>query len=175
LFDPPPLLPGEDPAKYQALVARFRAAIGPRDDLQQELVHDVVYDTFQIVRWRRFATALMRVFLPDAVATVLGRLRDFSPTDDIIDRWARGEAAALEEVNRLLTSASLSPDALLASAFASNIAVFESFEALINAAAARRERTLREIERRQNGLGHDLRRAIAQIEVIEPDRGTSVA
>jgi hypothetical protein len=174
-FGPPALLPGEDPAAYQAVLARFRAAVGPRDDLQQELVRDVVYDTWQIDRWRRFATALLRVFLPDAVATVLGRLRDFAPGDDIVDRWARGDAAALEEVSRLLTSASLTTDAVLATAFATNMALFESFEALIGSATARRERALREIERRQVGLARDLRRAMAQIDVIEPDGGTGVA
>ena len=174
-FGPPALLPGEDPTAYQALAARFRAALGPRDDLEQELVGDVVYDTWQVERWRRFAIALLRVFLPDAVAAVVGRLRDVSPGDDLVDRWARGEAAAVDEVNRLLTSASLSTDAVIATAFATNIAVFESFESLISAASARRERALREIERRQVGLGRALRGAIAEIEVIEPDRGTSVA
>jgi len=169
LFGVPAVIPGEDRAEYDALRARVRAAIGPVDFLEELSVEGVVARTWQIERWRRFEAALLKATAPDALATVLAPLRDVGPGDDLIERWSRHEAGAVDEVERILAAAGLDMSVVMATAFAKNLAVFQGLEHLINAAEMRREHMLREIERRRLRLGRDLRHAVAAVDAVDPD------
>jgi hypothetical protein len=173
-FGPPGFIPGENPATYEALSARFCAAINPVDVIDEILLRDAVDRTWDIARWRRFQTALLATTAHEALADVLSPLRDFGVGDDLIERWARRESAALQEVNGILAAANLDITAVMARAFAANIAAFQTIELMIGGAEARRERILRELERRRLGL-RELRRVVSQIDVIEPDSGSSAA
>jgi hypothetical protein len=60
LFDHPHLLPGEDAATYEELLARFRAAINPVDIIDDMFIADVVASEWEALRSRRFKTSLIR-------------------------------------------------------------------------------------------------------------------
>jgi hypothetical protein len=60
LFDHPHLLAGEDAATSEELLARFRAAINPVDIIDDMFIADVVASEWEVLRWCRFKTSLIR-------------------------------------------------------------------------------------------------------------------
>ena len=61
LFGRPPLLEGEDAAAYDELFAGIRAAVKPVDIVDEMLVADVVALQWEVLRWRRLESTLVRV------------------------------------------------------------------------------------------------------------------
>jgi hypothetical protein len=60
LFGPPQLLEGKDAAAYDELLSRICAAISPVDVIDEMLIADVVSLEWDILRWRRLKTSLIR-------------------------------------------------------------------------------------------------------------------
>jgi len=60
LFGRPLLLDGEDGATYDELLARVRAAVNPADALDEMFIADVVSLEWEVLRWRRLKTCLIR-------------------------------------------------------------------------------------------------------------------
>ena len=60
LFDPPELLEGEDPAAYDELLGRICVAVNPVDVIDEMLIADVVSLEWDVLRWRRWRTSLIR-------------------------------------------------------------------------------------------------------------------
>ena len=60
LFGPPQLLQGEDAAAYDELLSRICAAISPVDVIDEMLIADVVSLEWDVLRWRRLKTSLIR-------------------------------------------------------------------------------------------------------------------
>jgi hypothetical protein len=165
------MMPGENAADYHAFVAGVRADIKPVGFLEQMWVGDIVNNAWEIARLRRVKAGFMAAIAHEGLAAVLHPLRDFSLGDDLIDRWARREPEALDEVRNILTGCGLSVDAVVAMAFAKHTAFFATIEQLMNAAEARRDRALHEIDRYRLGLGREVRRALSQVEEVESSNG----
>jgi hypothetical protein len=138
LFGPPLLLEGEDPAVYDALLARICAAIKPADIIDEIIVNDVVVLQWEVLRWRRSKLALIRVaglkaledFLPEVLdyhrysedyaeclANTLQEILPGEPTEEFAQKLAhqsaRNEPDADAKVNALLAAAELSMDRIL--------------------------------------------------------------
>ena len=60
LFGPPKLLDGEDVAAYDSLSTRVLAEVSPLDVIEEMHVNDVVYLTWEIQRWRRLMSQVLR-------------------------------------------------------------------------------------------------------------------
>jgi hypothetical protein len=60
LFDPPPILEGEDAAAYDELVARIRAAEKAVGIIDEMLVNDAAFLEWEVLRWRRLKWTLMQ-------------------------------------------------------------------------------------------------------------------
>src|SRR5262249_50916662 len=60
LFGEPQLLPGEDPADYNHLLTAVRATVKPVDIIEEIYLNDVVSLEWEVLRWRRLNTALVR-------------------------------------------------------------------------------------------------------------------
>jgi hypothetical protein len=60
LFDEPYLIQGEDATSYQELLAQIRAAVHPIDIIDEMLVADVTSLEWEVLRWRRLKTTLIR-------------------------------------------------------------------------------------------------------------------
>jgi hypothetical protein len=60
LFGEPQLLPGEDSAKYEELLARIRAAVKPVDIIVEMFIADVACLEWEVLRWRRVKLALLQ-------------------------------------------------------------------------------------------------------------------
>ena len=71
LFGSPLLLRGEDAAAYDGLFAGIRAAVNPLDALEEMLVADVVALQWEVLRWRRLKSTLLRACEREALETFL--------------------------------------------------------------------------------------------------------
>jgi hypothetical protein len=89
-FDPPPLLEGEDAALYDELVGRMWAAVKPVDIIDELYVAGVVYQEWEIMRWRRLKVALLQASLHDALQEFLQQWLGY-------EAYAENFAAALAE------------------------------------------------------------------------------
>jgi hypothetical protein len=247
LFDQLYLLEGEDAATYQELLARIRAAVKPVDTVDDMFIDDVAALEWEVLRWRRLKTTLIRArgltalqhFLngkldynlysdrfadrlteileenlpedqpadfaralaekcarnePDAIDKVSEILdRGGQDLDNILNRaqhdraealvqqYVRHETDAIRLVNDLLAQAGTSMDALLVNSLERDFDHVERIDRLTAVAEARRNASLREIDRRRALLGEALRRTLPEVEgefeVIEakPAKGEKAA
>jgi hypothetical protein len=126
LFGQPPLLEGEDRAAYDELFARICAVIKPVDIIYEMLITDVVSSEWELLRWRRSKTCLIRARELSALESFLTeKLDDNLYSKDFTDRLteilkvnlpedevehaqmlaracARAEVGAVDKVNEVL-------------------------------------------------------------------------
>jgi hypothetical protein len=60
LFGQPLLLEGEDPAAYEELLARLYAAVEPLDVIDEIFIDDTISLQWDVLRWRRSKSSLIR-------------------------------------------------------------------------------------------------------------------
>jgi len=163
LFDPPPLFEGEEKS-YDQLLTEVSRAVMPADFLEHMWVRDVVYLTIEVLRLRRLKVNLIRANeykgLSEALTPLVGRVQ----AETLAEGWAARKSDVVEKVNKTLTSAGLSTDSILAQTFSLKLNDIERIEHMAALADARRNATLREIERHRQTLGQRLRQPAQQIE-----------
>jgi hypothetical protein len=94
LFGEPQLLEGEDAASYHKLLAQIRAAVKPVDIIYDMLIADVVFSEWEVLRWRRLKTSLLRARGLNALEDFLGSNLDY---DLYSDRFVRCLTDILQE------------------------------------------------------------------------------
>jgi hypothetical protein len=186
-FGAPPIFPGEDGAAYDDLVARFRAAIKPKDVLEDLFLRDVVDLTWETLRIRRLKAGLLKCVMLDKLSEILeplgaddssddelsaDELEDESSDDEIsayelAQRWAARDPEAIEAVDKQLASKGLTVENVAAQALFAEVESFERIDRMVMNAEARRNAALRELERRRMTLVQALRQA--SDDVVEAD------
>jgi hypothetical protein len=164
LLGPPSLIEGENAAAYGELLNRISAAVKPKDILEEIWVRDIVDLVWEALRWRRLKSDLLAASTHAGLEQVLKPLCGSLEAGRLAESWARNEAAGRKEMKRVLASAGLSMDAVMAQTLALKISDIERIDRLVMAAEARRDATLREIERHRATLGQALRRETEQVE-----------
>ena len=76
LFGQPQLLEGEDAAAYHQLSARICAAVEPVDIIDEMFVADVVFLEWEVLRWRRLKSSLIRARGLEALESFLDEQLD---------------------------------------------------------------------------------------------------
>jgi hypothetical protein len=164
LLGPPPLIEGENAAAYGELLNRISAAVKPKDILEEIWVREVIDLVWEGLRLRRLKSNLLAASTHAGLEQILNTLCDFFEADRLSKSWARNEAAGRKEVKQLLASAGLSMDAVMAQTLSLKIDDIERIDRMVMAAEARRDATLREIERHRATLGQALRRETEQVQ-----------
>src|SRR5215469_5798437 len=78
LFGSSPLLiPGEDDDAYHEFFSRVRTAINPVDIIDEMFIADVVSLEWEVLRWRRLKSSLMRTRGLEALEQFLGQHLDY--------------------------------------------------------------------------------------------------
>ena len=137
LFGPPLLLEGEDAAAYDQLLARICAAVKPVDIIDEMFIADVVSLEWEVLRWRRLKSSLIRARGLEALEDFLGEnldydlysehfaddlaeiLRDNLPEDQaevaqtLARECAQNEPDAVDKVNKILAGIGLDMDQVL--------------------------------------------------------------
>lgn len=159
-----PLIEGEDPAAYDELLARVSGAVKPSDILEEIWVHDVVDLVWEALRLHRLKTDLIaanghegleQILVP--LTTGLARTLSPKPGGGAIPRRSR-------EVDKLLGSASLSMDSVMAQTLALKLDQVERIDRMIMGAEGRRNAILREVDRHRTSVAQALRQAANNVE-----------
>jgi hypothetical protein len=87
--------------------------------------------------------------------------------DVLIKKWVAQKPSAIKQVNRLLASAKLTFDTVIARAVMANIGDIERIDRCITIAEGRRDRILREIDRRRAAFAQALRDKMQDVEDAE--------
>jgi len=162
-FGPPPLLEGEDPAAYDALLKGVRESVEPEGFIEDMWVRDVVVITWDILRARHIKASIINLARPIALSEMLEPQLRYD-TKKLVNRWGADDASARKEVLQLLASTGRNLDDVNARAFALRLDVMERLDRIIAQAEARRNQTLREIERRRDTLARRLRERVSAIQ-----------
>ena len=142
LFGSPVLLAGEDDAAYRELLSRVRTAINPVDIIDEMFIADAVSSEWEVLRWRRLKSSLMRTCGLEALKQFLSKHLDYNDhyrehfeqdlaeilQDNLVEgqseddaralahKCARNESDTVDKVNQILASINLDMDDVLKSA-----------------------------------------------------------
>jgi hypothetical protein len=172
LFGPRALIPGEDAAAYDELLARVTARVQPADILEELWVRDVVDLFWDALRLRRLKAKVMAAAAPEELAKVLGPLIIPEPgvvldthrlAAGLAGRWALHDRDAAAKVDILLAAGSRSMDDVMARCLSLTLDEVERIDRMTMHAEIRRNAALREIERHRAAFAEAARRAIEDI------------
>jgi hypothetical protein len=164
LFGPPPLFEGEDAKAYDELLTRISTVVKPADILEDIWVRDLVDLTWEVSRLRRLKANVMMTNAYKGLSEILAPLVGHSEAETLAEAWAACKSDVVEGVDKALASAGLSMDAVMAQTLSLKLDDIERIEHMTAIAEARRNTTLREIDRHRETLGQKLRRAVPQLE-----------
>jgi hypothetical protein len=188
IFGPPALLPGEDSAGYNDLLARASGSLKPSDIFEEIWVREIVDLAWESFRWRRQLKSFIETTIPRVLEAILKPLLKNQPEPPrgssfiatleaarnvwnagpkLISDWVAQDPAAIARVNELLASAGMTMDHVHARATASELDKIERFNRLIASAEGRRNTLLREIEHHRAAFSQKLRAEIKKIEDAE--------
>jgi hypothetical protein len=183
LIGQPLLLPGEDRAAYDQLLAALTDAVNPSDQLEALWVSEAVAKHWEVLRHRRHKRGFIAARRQAGLASLLKPLLGYGGPLSIDDgaqmagalawKYTLGDADAKREVDELLKTAQLSAEAVDGEVMGLHIDTLETFDHLIWAAEKGRDACLREIEHHRAPFGRALRGAITSVEedkvrAIEP-------
>jgi hypothetical protein len=177
----PVLLPGEDRAAFDRLLAQVEHAVGPRDIIEAFWVRDVVDLVWDTIRLRRLKESLLAASSHEGLRALLhpliedpldaeepdGDAGEFYDARSLAEQWNLRNPEAVAEVNELLGRAGLTMDSVMAKTLDRNLKSVERIERLIADTEMRRAAVLREIDRHREALATRLRRAAQEIEDAE--------
>ena len=157
-----PILPSEDHKAYDQLTYKFRAAISPKDIVEEILVRDVIDLTWEVQRLKNYKNQILQLNQGTALEKVFHQIFGYgSGKSELIDKWQKGDPEAKEKVNQELTSRGFEFSVVDAMNFRLNIGDIERIDRLIMQAEARRMAHLREVQRHRSFLAEIMREAIA--------------
>ena len=167
------IVEGEDPERYEKVLAEVGAAAQPIDFLDWLLVKDIVDLTWEIQRARLQRERLMWAERLSSLKTIISSILypDYNPylakedptVSRIVAKWAQDDLKGIKRVDELLAQAGLSmADVDLRSLSAKSVE-FDRLDERDERLAGRRDEILRQIERRRSGWAKLVRRASEEI------------
>ena len=169
-----PLIPGDERAGYDTLLAGIAGTVRPADLIEEAWVRDVVDLVWEAVRLRRLKAALMTACADEGMQKVLAGL-DARDTLSLSRRWAARELDAVGQVEAVLAAAGLGLDHVMAQTLRVRIGEIERIDRMTALAEARRNAALREIAHHRANFAESLRRAAQAAERIDDDAFEVVA
>lgn len=182
LLEDRPLLEGEDPQQYDALLRELVQELGPRSALEAICIKDVVDLIWEAKRFRGWKQqilgqarlkAIKSLLFPVIVANhqeiqfILGANPEVE-AEALALGWLQGDKKAAASCEKLLRARGLTAADITAAAFHQALPEIERIDRMAAAADARRDTLLREIERKRASLGQPLQAAADDILDVEP-------
>ena len=161
LLGPPPLLPSENVADYEALSVRVIAAVKPTDAIEHLYVRDAVDLQWELMRLRHLKTRFLVSSASVGLKILMNMRMNYVDSDPNYKSWIKNEPRGIKNIKSMLSDWGLSEEDIHAQTLAKKIDEFERIERLIANAEARRNAALRELERHREAVGRRLRNAIA--------------
>jgi hypothetical protein len=161
LLGPPPLLPSENVADYEALSVRVIAAVKPTDAIEHLYVRDAVDLQWELMRLRHLKTRFLVSSASVGLKILMNMRMNYVDSDPNYKSWINNERKGIKNIKSMLSDWGLSEADIHAQTLAKKIDEFERIERLIANGEARRNAALRELERHREAVGRRLRNAIA--------------
>jgi hypothetical protein len=139
-----PLIPGDDAAAYETLLARLAADVRPGTVIEEAWTRDAADLVWEALRLRRLKAALMTACADQGMRKLLEGLDVRTPIG-LARRWAARELVAVGEVEAVLAAAGLGITHVMACTLAVRISEIERIDRMAASAEARRAAALREI------------------------------
>jgi hypothetical protein len=167
---PAPVLPGEDSAAYDDLLAQVSGSVKPSNIIEELWLRDYVDLTWEVLRMRRLKDSVIATELPTALRQTLRSINDLKQDqmDTLIRKWRARNPSAMTSVEKRLAASSLTLDAVLARAFSNQIDSIERIDRLITIAEGRRNAVLREIERHRASFSQRLAETLHNVQDVNP-------
>jgi hypothetical protein len=167
----PPLVPGEDAAAYDRLLASVIDTVKPQDVMEVIWVREYTDETWDILRYRRASARLIEAGKAQALADTLrwAMINDtefqYFPqlADELASKWSQGDPAAIEKIKTLLAPSALTEDALNAQAVSRKLDDIERLDRMVLTKEVRRDKALREIDLHRVSFSVQTRRIAKQL------------
>ncbi len=174
LLGPSWIIEGEDPERYEKVLAEVGAAAQPIDFIDWLLVKDIVDLTWEIQRTHLQRERLMQTERLSSLQTVIFSIlysengSSYAVKNDptvsrIAAKWARGDIKGVKRVDELLAQAGLSMGDVDLQSLSTQSQEFDRLDERDERLAGRRDEILRQIERRRSGWAKLVRRASEEI------------
>jgi hypothetical protein len=163
LLGKPPLFEGEEQT-YKTLLTEIFKAVNPAGICEEIWAHDYAYRTIEIFRLRRVEVNLIRVTEYKGLQVALTPIVGGPQAEALAQGWAARKPDVMKEAKKILRSAGLSTDTILAQAFSLKLNDIERIKHMLALAEARRDATLWGIDRHRKTLGQQLRRVAQRLE-----------
>ncbi|NDB68847.1 MAG: hypothetical protein EB015_12740 [Methylocystaceae bacterium] len=161
LLGPPPLLPSENVADYEALSARVIAAAKPTDAIEHLYVRDAVDLQWELMRLRHLKTRLLVSSASVGLFKLMDDRMNNVSSDPNYKSWIKNEPQGIKNIKSMLADWGLGESDIYAQTLAKKIDEFERIDRLAANAEARRNAALRELERHREAVGRRLRNALS--------------
>jgi hypothetical protein len=157
-----PLAPGEDRPAYEALRESLLHTLEPRDALEWIWIQDYIHLTWELQRHTRVRADILARGRRAVLWDQLGRhLKANAPAARLVrrllERWEARDPDAVADVERRLAEKGFDVSLLATRAYAANLERLEILDKMSTRLTQRRERLLREINRRRAAQAQRLR------------------
>ena len=171
LLGPAWIIEGEDPERYEQLLARVAEAVGPVDFIDWLLIKDICALTWEIQRSRRHRETVIRIGRLEALQQILEQVMPraekghFSEHDRVRDirelatKWVSGDSQARRRIAEVLRKSEFSIEDVAAHSMTVKAFQLERIDLQVDRAESRRDSVLRAIERRRVGRVKGIQRA----------------
>ena len=183
IFENPPVLKTEDPARYWQFVDLLVEAIKPAHIVEWLYLKDTADYSWETFRIQRFKGAIVDLGRRHAVERVLRTLVPHVTTssevaDAEVTRLAHGwfmNPKTKLEAMTLLNAFGLTPDVVDAEAFLLSIPKLQAIDEILGIAAVRRDASMREIERGREAVAYLEPKRVVEAKVVKPFSDAEVA
>ncbi len=166
---PQPVLPGESEEDFLALAAQVFASAEPKNGIEEILIRDIIDQTWEIQRLRRAKAGLLKLAWSDGLNHVLYDI-GYEDDDDrnfLSENCMSGQKRAIQRVHKALSAAGLSLSEVTAKTLEIKLDSIERLDSMLASAEARRNNSLREIDRHRGAFGARMRAGIEEVEDAE--------
>ena len=161
---PYPIMEGEDPAAYAGLLAEVRRQAAPKDIIEEIYVRDIVDLTWELLRARKIKVALLHKGQVRAVQQFLNsgnRVQfDYEDKKNISAALAKGLSHAVSMLNK----SGITVQEINAHAFSLEREALQLIDQNMVQVEARRNFTIREIEKRRSSLAERMASSLNEVE-----------
>jgi hypothetical protein len=173
LLGPAWIIEGEDPQRYEKVLAEVGAAARPIDFIDWLLVKDVVDLTWDIQRARLQRERLTQTERLSSLRSVIFSilypgydpyLAEKDPTvSRVLTKWAQGDPKGIKRVDELLAESGLSMAEVDLQSLSERSVNLEQLDERDERLARRRDEILRQIERRRSGWAKLVRHSSEEV------------
>jgi hypothetical protein len=138
-------LPANSREQFDEHLNGVTQALKPENRIVQIYADDFAYSSWQVGRYRRGLSTIIRMALPEIVYDILTRhlnAREPKEAMDLVERWSHGDLDARAQVSSILKTNGLEEQDIEAEAARRCLPELLRIEQLISSAASRRDKAL---------------------------------